>query len=99
MGNIRSSTFRKARRRISRRLLEMQRISNRNQSSLVIRLATLFTCAWAFIVRLHAAAVGNLPWGRPMQTIAPSLTGPAAYADGLLGIALAAGVMLVVAQL
>ncbi len=72
----------------------MQRISNRNQSSLVIRLATLFTCAWAFSVRLHAAAVGNLPWERPMQTIATSLTGPVAYAVGLIGIAIAGGTML-----
>ena len=54
----------------------MQRIMKQNQSGLAFRLATLFTCAWAFSVRLHAAAAGNLPWERPMQTIATSLTGP-----------------------
>ena len=43
---------------------------------------------------LHAAAAGNLPWERPMKTIATSLTGPVAYAIGLIGIAIAGGTML-----
>ena len=72
----------------------MERISKQNQSGLAVRLATLLTCAWAFSVRLYAAAAGNLPWERPMQTIATSLTGPVAYAVGLIGIAIAGGTML-----
>lgn len=57
-------------------------------------LATLTALLWAFSVRLHAAVAGNLPWERPMQTIATSLTGPVAYAIGLIGIAIAGGTML-----
>ena len=72
----------------------MERISKQIQSGLAVRLATLLACAWAFSVRLHAAAAGNLPWERPMQTIATSLTGPVAYAVGLIGIAIAGGTML-----
>ena len=68
--------------------------AKQNQSGLAVRLATLLICAWAFSVRLHAAAAGNLPWERPMQTIATSLTGPVAYAIGLIGIAIAGGAML-----
>ena len=44
--------------------------------------------------RLLAAASGTLPWERPMTTIATSLTGPVAYAIGLIGIAIAGGTML-----
>jgi type IV secretion system protein TrbC len=62
--------------------------------SLSIRLAALMTLAWAFSVRVHAAGAGTLPWERPMQTIATSLTGPVAYAIGLIGIAIAGGTML-----
>jgi type IV secretory pathway VirB2 component (pilin) len=65
-----------------------------NRSGLVSRLAVLFGIAWAFTLRLQAAAAGNLPWERPMQTIATSLTGPVAYAVGLIGIAIAGGTML-----
>ncbi len=73
----------------------MQHASNRNDySGLPFRLATLFTFLWACSVQLHAAAAGNLPWERPMQTIATSLTGPVAYAVGLIGIAIAGGTML-----
>jgi len=72
----------------------MQRISNRIGSSLAIRLAMLFTTTSAFTMRLNAAAAGGLPWEKPMQTIATSLTGPVAYAVGLIGIAIAGGTML-----
>ena len=72
----------------------MNRIANWNRSGRASRLATLMTLLWAFSVRLHAAAAGNLPWERPMQTIATSLTGPVAYAIGLIGIAIAGGTML-----
>ncbi len=34
------------------------------------------------------------PWERPMTAIATSLTGPVAYAIGLIGIAIAGGAML-----
>jgi type IV secretion system protein VirB2 len=75
-------------------VFQVERISKQNQSGLAVRLATLMTFVWAFSVRLHAAAAGNLPWERPMQTIATSLTGPVAYAVGLIGIAIAGGTML-----
>jgi type IV secretory pathway VirB2 component (pilin) len=58
------------------------------------RLAALLTLVWAFGVRVDAAATGTLPWERPMQLIAASLTGPVAYAVGLIGIAVAGGTML-----
>jgi type IV secretion system protein TrbC len=35
-----------------------------------------------------------LPWEKPMTAIATSLTGPVAYAIGLIGIAIAGGAML-----
>lgn len=63
-------------------------------SGLGSRLTALSALAWAFSVRLHAAAGGNLPWERPMTAIATSLTGPVAYAIGLIGIAIAGGAML-----
>jgi type IV secretory pathway VirB2 component (pilin) len=63
-------------------------------SGLGSRLAALSALAWAFSVRVHAAAGGNLPWERPMTAIATSLTGPVAYAIGLIGIAIAGGAML-----
>jgi type IV secretory pathway VirB2 component (pilin) len=68
--------------------------SNSNHSRLGSRIAVLVTAMWAFSVRLHAAAAGGLPWEKPMQTIATSLTGPVAYAIGLIGIAIAGGTML-----
>ena len=52
---------------------------------------------WLFLLlALHAAAAtsGSLPWEAPMKTIATSLTGPVAYAIGLIGIAIAGGTML-----
>ena len=50
--------------------------------------------ALACAARMHAAAAGTLPWERPMTLIATSLTGPVAYAVGLIGIAIAGGTML-----
>lgn len=72
----------------------MLRILFTNRLGLTSRLAVLLGVAWAFSMRLQAAAAGNLPWERPMQTIATSLTGPVAYAVGLIGIAIAGGTML-----
>jgi type IV secretory pathway VirB2 component (pilin) len=72
----------------------MHLIRSSRNSSAATRLALLATTALAFSLRLHAAAGGNLPWERPMTTIATSLTGPVAYAIGLIGIAIAGGAML-----
>jgi type IV secretion system protein TrbC len=72
----------------------MNRVVISNRSGLSSRLAALAVLIWASSIRLQAAAAGNLPWERPMQTIATSLTGPVAYAIGLIGIAIAGGTML-----
>lgn len=72
----------------------MQLKLNSNQSGLGSRIAFLATAMWALSARLDAAAAGGLPWEKPMQTIATSLTGPVAYAVGLIGIAIAGGTML-----
>ena len=62
----------------------------RNRSRLLGRLAAVVTLGWAFGLQLHAAtAGGGLPWEKPMQLIANSITGPVAYGVGLLGIAFA----------
>jgi len=58
------------------------------------RAAALLAMIYAFAVNAHAAAAGTLPWERPMTAIATSLTGPVAYAIGLIGIAIAGGAML-----
>ena len=56
----------------------------------------MFTAAvFAFAFHASAAPVGGgLPWEAPMTAIATSLTGPVAYAIGLIGIAIAGGTML-----
>ena len=66
----------------------------RKNSGLGLRVTAMLAVAWAFSIRLQAAASGTLPWEKPMQTIAASLTGPVAYAVGLIGIAIAGGTML-----
>jgi type IV secretory pathway VirB2 component (pilin) len=58
------------------------------------RLGALIALTVALSLRLQAAAAGGLPWERPMTAIATSLTGPVAYAIGLIGIAIAGGAML-----
>jgi type IV secretory pathway VirB2 component (pilin) len=63
-------------------------------SGLGSRLGTLLTFALALSLRANAAAGGGLPWEAPMTAIATSLTGPVAYAIGLIGIAIAGGAML-----
>jgi type IV secretion system protein TrbC len=65
-----------------------------SKSGLGSRLGTVLAFALAFSLRTHAAAGGNLPWEAPMTAIATSLTGPVAYAIGLIGIAIAGGAML-----
>ena len=68
----------------------------RGRSAQILRKRTpaLLALAYAFATRAHAAASGTLPWERPMMSIATSLTGPVAYAIGLIGIAIAGGAML-----
>ncbi len=67
---------------------------NKSVAALGARVAAFLSLAWAFGLPLHASATGQLPWERPMQIIATSLTGPVAYAIGLIGIAIAGGTML-----
>jgi type IV secretory pathway VirB2 component (pilin) len=64
------------------------------RSTVGSRLGALLFMAAMFGVRMQAAAAGGLPWERPMTAIATSLTGPVAYAIGLIGIAIAGGAML-----
>jgi type IV secretory pathway VirB2 component (pilin) len=70
------------------------RIRGAADHSIGMRAATLLAMACASAVNAHAAAAGTLPWERPMTAIATSLTGPVAYAIGLIGIAIAGGAML-----
>ena len=58
------------------------------------RTPALLAMLYAFAVNAHAASAGSLPWEKPMTAIATSLTGPVAYAIGLIGIAIAGGAML-----
>jgi type IV secretory pathway VirB2 component (pilin) len=64
------------------------------RSTLGPRLGAVIALATAFSLRMQAAAAGGLPWEKPMTAIATSLTGPVAYAIGLIGIAIAGGAML-----
>src|SRR5579872_7194939 len=79
---------------ISIRRKGMNLVRNTPRLNLLARLLVLSAAAWVINIRLHAAAAGNLPWEKPMTTIATSLTGPVAYAIGLIGIAIAGGAML-----
>lgn len=58
------------------------------RSVLGIALITLFAGM------AQAGTTGGLPWETPMHLIARSLTGPVAYALGLIGIAISGGSML-----
>ena len=69
-------------------------IRKSKSSSLGSRLSALTVLALSFRLQAYAAAAGGLPWERPMTAIATSLTGPVAYAIGLIGIAIAGGAML-----
>ncbi len=66
------------------------------QSRAMYSRALMFTAvALTFAIQASAApAGGGLPWEAPMTAIAASLTGPVAYAIGLIGIAIAGGTML-----
>src|ERR1700761_6377467 len=61
---------------------------------LTLRATALMALAYSFVNQANAAAAGTLPWEKPMTAIATSLTGPVAYAIGLIGIAIAGGAML-----
>ena len=63
-------------------------------SALRAKLFPMLAIGWLFAQKAHAAAAGNLPWEAPLTAIATSLTGPVAYAIGLIGIAIAGGTML-----
>jgi type IV secretory pathway VirB2 component (pilin) len=92
-GSIWSSTFENQQQNTLEVIL-MSRVLISYRSSLFTRLGMLTAVVWACSSRLQAATGGSLPWERPMQTIATSLTGPVAYAVGLIGIAIAGGTML-----
>ena len=64
------------------------------KSTLGPRLGAFIALTVAGSLRMQAAAAGGLPWEKPMTAIATSLTGPVAYAIGLIGIAIAGGAML-----
>src|ERR1017187_5772260 len=65
--------------------------TRRTMSRVLMFTAALLTLA---IQASAAPAGGTLPWEAPMRAIATSLTGPVAYAVGLIGIAIAGGTML-----
>jgi type IV secretion system protein VirB2 len=65
--------------------------TRRNLCRVLMFTAAVFTLA---IQASAAPAGGGLPWEAPMTAIATSLTGPVAYAIGLIGIAIAGGTML-----
>ena len=69
-------------------------MNNTRRSILGSRLGVFIALAATFSLRMQAAAASGLPWEKPMTAIATSLTGPVAYAIGLIGIAIAGGAML-----
>jgi type IV secretory pathway VirB2 component (pilin) len=69
-------------------------MNNTRRSILGPRLGVFIVLAAKFSLRMQAAAASGLPWEKPMTAIATSLTGPVAYAIGLIGIAIAGGAML-----
>jgi type IV secretion system protein TrbC len=69
-------------------------MNNIRRSTLGPRFGAVIALAAALSLRVQAAAAGGLPWEKPMTAIATSLTGPVAYAIGLIGIAIAGGAML-----
>jgi type IV secretion system protein VirB2 len=59
------------------------------------RMGALLLAVQTLAMRAFAApAGGGLPWEKPMTLIATSLTGPVAYAIGLIGICIAGGTLL-----
>ena len=73
----------------------MKFISSRWTRGNVSRIPAFMTGVMPFAIHTIAApAGGGLPWEAPMTAIATSLTGPVAYAIGLILIAIAGGTML-----
>ena len=72
--------------------MNVVRISNLSKMS--SKFGALVALVIVFSTHAQAAATGTLPWEAPMAAIAASLTGPVAYAVGLIGIAIAGGSML-----
>ncbi|HEX4231718.1 MAG TPA: TrbC/VirB2 family protein [Bryobacteraceae bacterium] len=70
------------------------RLNKRVAGAVHRRAVLLLLMAYGFAAHANAAPVGALPWEKPMTAIATSLTGPVAYAIGLIGIAIAGGAML-----
>src|SRR3954453_1920700 len=73
---------------------EMKNVRTVDSSSILSKMSTVCVLAFAFSLQAFGSAAGTLPWEAPMQAIATSLTGPVAYAIGLIGIAIAGGTML-----
>src|ERR1700751_1556734 len=73
---------------------QLERFRSGSLRCLTMRATALMALAYLFANEASAAAAGNLPWEKPMTAIATSLTGPVAYAIGLIGIAIAGGAML-----
>jgi type IV secretion system protein TrbC len=93
MAGIRSSMSETANHKTWEGIKSMNLI-RKSSSSFGYKLAPLMALTWAFSICAYAAAGGSLPWEKPMTAIATSLTGPVAYAIGLIGIAIAGGAML-----
>jgi type IV secretion system protein VirB2 len=73
---------------------QLKRFRSGSLRCLTMRAMALMALAYSFANQASAAAAGTLPWEKPMTAIATSLTGPVAYAIGLIGIAIAGGAML-----
>src|SRR5262245_2413454 len=72
----------------------MKNVRTINSSLILSKMSLVCVLALASSLQAFGAAAGTLPWEAPMQAIATSLTGPVAYAIGLIGIAIAGGTML-----
>jgi type IV secretion system protein VirB2 len=84
MGNIKSNKSRKG---------QLMMIFKRNIPG--FRIGSILLAVQTLAVRIYAAPAGaGLPWEKPMTLIANSLTGPVAYAIGLIGICIAGGTLL-----
>jgi type IV secretion system protein TrbC len=68
--------------------MEVKPMKNRKRMVLVL------LALWVLVPAANAGTTGGLPWESPMHLIAQSLTGPVAYALGLIGIAISGGSML-----
>lgn len=72
----------------------MKNTRAQDPSSILSKMGAICALSFVFSLQAFGGATGTLPWEAPMQAIATSLTGPVAYAIGLIGIAIAGGTML-----